>query len=244
MINQESILIQKSRRPSPIKIGTISYLLVFLWSLSIILLVPGRSILLAGGFCLLAAIILHPQSYLRIMRLRWLVMIILLAVPPIFILGDIDRSLWGIPYSSEGLTASMEIFVRIIVVLISVDGFTNSVDISSIAGLFERVGFRGLGFTMGVALNLLPSMQNAAVNTWNSLWMRGGMRKQRWLGIRLLFVTIITNALNRTEQIALAADGRAFCAAQCRPMPLKKGSQDILVAGAIILATALLFILI
>lgn len=137
-------------------------------------------------------------------------MIAVLAIPPLFFLGDLDRSLLGIPYSYMGLTSSLQIMLRIVIVLITVDGFTSSVDIASIAGLLERFGLRGLGLSMGVALNQLPSFQASALNTWHSLWIRGGLRRQRWRGIRLLLLTIISNALRRSEEIALAAEGRAF----------------------------------
>jgi energy-coupling factor transporter transmembrane protein EcfT len=66
--------------------------------------------------------------------------------------------------------------------------------------------------------------------------MRGGLRAQRWRGVRLLLLTIITNALRRTEEIALAAEGRAFSPEQTRSMPLRPGSLDRVVAvGAVIL---------
>jgi len=233
MINQQSL-----------KLGTISYLAIFTWSLGMVMLAPAQYLLLAGGLSLLVAAVVYPRSFRRVMRLRWLMMIAIFSLPPLFVLGDLDRSLWGIPYSSQGLVGSLQILVRIIVVLIAVDGFTNSVDISSIAGLLERFGLRGLGFSMGVALNLLPSLQAATVNTWHSLWMRGGLRKQRWRGIRLLLLTIITNALRRTEEIALAAEGRAFCPEQCRTLPLQVGSWDrIILVGAISVALGFFLVL-
>ena len=105
------------------------------------------------------------------------------------------------------------------------------------------MGFRGLGFTLGVALNLLPSLEKAAINSWQSLWMRGGLRKKRWDGIRHLLVTIITNALNRTEQISLAADGRAFNPNHCRPVISQKGSLDMVVLGSVVLLTTGLVVL-
>jgi energy-coupling factor transporter transmembrane protein EcfT len=132
--------------------------------------------------------------------------------------------------------------LRILVVLVAVDGFTGSVDIASIAGLFERFGLRGLGFSMGVALNLLPSLQTAALNTWHSLWMRGGLRAQRWRGVRLLLLTIITNALRRTEDVALAAEGRAFCPEQSRALPLRAGSLDWVVVSGIVILTLGIFL--
>ena len=243
MIKHEGILFKKPSIRSREKLGTISYMIIFFWSICIIILVPEKHILMAGGLCLFAATLIHPKSFRRIMRLRWLILIAVLAIPPIFIVGELDQNLLNIPYSYEGLSASLVIFIRIIVVLISIDGFTNAVDISSIASLFEKIGFRGLGFTMGVALNLLPSMEKAAVNTWQSLWMRGGLRKNRWVGIRHMLVTIITNALNRTEQISLAADGRAFNPSHCRPVKFQKGSLDMVVLGIIVLLTIGLFLL-
>jgi energy-coupling factor transporter transmembrane protein EcfT len=226
MIEQNSMHLEHSKLSTPVKLGTISYLVIFTWSLGMVMLAPPEKLLLAGGLCFLAAALVYPRSFRRIMRLRWLVMIALLAVPPLFFLGDLDQRILGIAYSSQGLTSSLQILLRIIIVLIAVDGFTGSVDISSIAGLLERFGLRGLGFSMGVALNLLPSLQTSALNTWHSLWMRGGLRRQRWRGIRLLLLTIISNALRRTEEIALAAEGRAFCPVQCRAMPLRTGSLD------------------
>jgi energy-coupling factor transporter transmembrane protein EcfT len=226
MIEQNNIHLEHSRLNAPIKLGTISYLAIFVWSLGMMMLVPAENLLLAGGLCLLAAALVYPHSFSRIMRLRWLVMIALLAIPPLFFLGDLDRSVWGITYSSQGLTSSLQIALRIVVFLITVNGFTGSVDIASIASLLERFGLRGLGFSMGVALNLLPSLQTSALNTWHSLWMRGGLRRQRWRGIRLLLLTVISNALRRTEEIALAAEGRAFNPEQCRAIPLQAGSLD------------------
>jgi energy-coupling factor transporter transmembrane protein EcfT len=242
MINQDSLHLERSKLSAPGKLGTISYLFIFAWSLGMVMLAPAQHLLLAGGLCVLLAAVVYPRSFQRLMRLRWLVMIALLALPPIFFLGDLDRSLWGIPYSSQGLVSSLQILLRIIVVLIAVDGFTSSVDIASIAGLLERFGLRGLGFSMGVALNLLPSLQTAAINTWHSLWMRGGLRRHRWRGIQLLLLTIITNALRRTEEIALAAEGRAFCPGQCRAMPLRAGSMDRLVTVGIIALTVGFFV--
>ena len=240
MINQKSLHLERSKAGAPDKLGTVSYLIIFAWSLGAVMFMPAQRLILAGGLCFLVAALIYPRSFRRLMRPRWVGMIVLLALPPIFFLGDLDRTFWFIRYSSEGLVSSLQIILRIIVVLVTVDGFTSSVDIASIAGLLERFGLRGLGFSMGVALNLLPSLQTAALNTWHSLWMRGGLRARRWRGIRLLLLTIITNALRRTEEIALAAEGRAFCPEQSRAMPLRSGSLDWVVAvGAVILTLSL-----
>jgi energy-coupling factor transporter transmembrane protein EcfT len=242
MINQKSLPLERSKAGTPGKLGTIGYLAIFTWSLGMVMLAPVEYLLQAGGLCFLVAALVYPRSFGRLVRLRWLGMILLLGLPPIFFLGNLDRTLWFIRYSSEGLASSLQIMLRILVVLVAVDGFTGSVDIASIAGLFERFGLRGLGFSMGVALNLLPSLQTAALNTWHSLWMRGGLRAQRWRGVRLLLLTIITNALRRTEDVALAAEGRAFCPEQSRALPLRAGSLDWVVVSGIVILTLGIFL--
>jgi energy-coupling factor transporter transmembrane protein EcfT len=244
MINQKSVRLERSDANAPGKLGTIAYLVIFTWSLGMVMLAPAQKLLIAGGMCLLVAAVVYPRSFRRLLRPRWLLMVLLLATPPVFFLGELDRSLGGIFYSSQGLTSSLQILERILIVLVSVDGFTSAVDISSVAGLLERLGMKGLGFSLGVALNLLPSLQAASMNSWHSLWMRGGLRAQRWRGIRLLLMTIITNALRRSEEIALAAEGRAFCPEQSRAMPLRAGSLDrvvIVVAIVLTLGFILLF---
>lgn len=244
MITDKSMHMVRSNAGAPDRFGTICHLVIFFWSLVMVMMVPANRLLLAGVICLGVAAVVYPRSFRRLMRPRWFVMIGLLAIPPIFLIGDLDRSIWNIPYSSAGLASSMQILLRVFVMLIAVNGFSSSVDISSIAGLLERVGMHGLGFSMGVALNLLPSLQTEAINTWHSLWMRGGLRHQRWRGIRLLLMTIVTNALRRTEEIALAAEGRAFCPEQCQALSLRSGSLDRVMIPGLLVLTVCFFVLI
>jgi energy-coupling factor transporter transmembrane protein EcfT len=151
---------------------------------------------------------------------------LLLAVPPVFFLGELDSTVFGVSYSSEGYLAGLQIGMRFIVVMTAVQGFTASVDVPALAGLLERLGLQGLGFTSGVALNLLPYIQQSSLNAWRSLRMRGGLRRNWRQGLRLLAMTVATNSLQRAEEVALAAEGRAFSPDKARPMPIRRGSLD------------------
>lgn len=237
MITLKSLSLDQAPTRTAGKLGTISHLVIFAWSMGTVMLAPGKVLPIAGGLALLVAGLIYPRAFQRLVQPRWILMIGLLALPPLFILGDLDRSLWGLPYSSEGLLSSLQIILRVIVVLVSVNGFTSAVEIAAIAGLLERFGLHGLGFSIGVALNLLPCLQKSAQQTWHSLWLRGGLRNNRWRGIRLLLMTIITNALRRTEEIALAAEGRAFNPEHCQPMPLQPGTLDrVILLAAVFLS--------
>jgi energy-coupling factor transporter transmembrane protein EcfT len=56
--------------------------------------------------------------------------------------------------------------------------------------------------------------------------MRGGLRQRRWRGLQLLAITIGANALRRAEEIALAAETRAFSPQSSRPLPVQVGRLD------------------
>jgi len=224
-----------------IHLGTRAYLSIFLWSLAIMLLAPQQYIPIVAMLCLGVAVLVFPLSLRRLLRWRWLVLMVLLVVPPIFFLGSLDRSLLGLGYSSEGVLVASQIALRLIVILVMLDGFTSVVDIVALAGLLERFGLHGLGFSMGVALNLLPALQQSSTNAWYSLKMRGGLRKQRWRGLQLLTMTVVTNALRRAEEIALAAEARAFSPEKSRAMPIKYGTLDWPVAVAALLSIFCVF---
>lgn len=134
--------------------------------------------------------------------------------------------------------------LRAIVILLAADGLATSMDITEVAGLFERVGLQGLGFSLGVAANLLPNLRQSSTNAWHSLRMRGGMRAQWWRGLQLLLLTVLTNALRRSEDIVLAAEARAFRPDRSRAIPIRIGRLDwwLILAGLLSTLTMLLLL--
>jgi energy-coupling factor transporter transmembrane protein EcfT len=207
-------------------IGAAGHLAILGWSLAMVMLVPAERILWAASLCVGVAVLIYPLSLKRLLRPRWLVLLAMLALPPVLLLGEVDTTVLGIGVSTAGLQAGMQIAARFVVVMVAVDGFTSAVDIAAVAGLLERFGLQGLGFCMGVALNLLPALQQSALHAWHSLWMRGGFRRQWGRALRLLLVTVVSNALRRAEEIALAAEARAFSPDCARPLPVPVGRLD------------------
>jgi energy-coupling factor transporter transmembrane protein EcfT len=93
-------------------------------------------------------------------------------------------------------------------------------------------------------MNLLPALRKSSQNTWCSLQLRGGFRRQRWRGLQLLLVTVVVNALRRAEEIALAAEVRAFSPERSRAMAIEIGSLDGYIgAGLLFLWLALVFVI-
>ena len=99
---------------------------------------------------------------------------------------------------------------------------------------------RGLGFTLGVAVNLLPALERSSGRTWDTLRMRGGLRHRRRLTLRLATLTVMSNALRRADEIAIAAETRGFGLRRARMLPLRRGRLDGPVLASLAILVALL----
>lgn len=227
---------------SSMRLGTPGRLAILLWSLVLASLSPPDRLLLACGLALATNVALYPAALSSLRRWRWLLFAALLILPNALWLGQADWTLAGVPVSSAGLAAGLRMALRMVVVLVAVDGFAGAVDIGQVAGLLERLGLPGLGFSLGVATNLLPALNQSAGNAWDSLKMRGGLRRRWWRGLRLLLVTVMASALRRAEEIALAAEARAFQPGQSRPLPVQRGAWDWVVLVGLLASGALLLL--
>jgi energy-coupling factor transporter transmembrane protein EcfT len=226
------------------KIGTPARLGLFIWSFILILLTPLHALFWVAGLCIVVNVAFYPEALHRLLNWRWLLLFAILVFSNGLFLGQKDSLAWVVPYSLEGLVSGIQMALRALVMLLAVDGFSSKVDVSEVAGFLERTGMTGLGFSVGIALNLLPVLRRSALNAWQSLWMRGGWRRKRWRAIRLYLVTVLSNAIRRAEEIALAAEARAYSPGRLRPWPLRKGNLDWLLlltefgSGVVIMVVA------
>ncbi|NLH07635.1 MAG: hypothetical protein GX484_08540 [Chloroflexi bacterium] len=202
------------------QIGTPGHLAIFVSMVAAVLVAGPASMPVAAGLCLGLAVLLYPAAFRRLLKLRWLLFLLVLALPQVLLPGE------------GGLAAAAAAALRALVVLVAINGLARSVNIVEVAGLLERVGLTGLGFAMGVAVNLLPALLDSARSGWYSLKMRGGLRRQSWRALQLLFLTMVTNAIRRAEDIALAAEARAYTPERSRVQPLRRGRLDWGVAAA------------
>lgn len=230
MIGSESVrglATKVAKRPF---LGTPGRLVVFFWSLAMVLFMPAERLFLAAGVTLLCLAVLYPASLRRLFRWRWLIFSLLLVLPILFWSGETTS-----PDTMERLALGLQMVLRMIVVIVSVDGLSTAVDIAEVAGLLERFGLRGLGFAVGVAINLLPALRRSGQAAWYSLRMRGGLRAQWWRGLQLLLVTILMNGLRQAENVALAAEARAFSPDRAVALPIRRSAYDGYLAVALLL---------
>ena len=243
MINEKDFAVSPIHKQKQLLIGTMGYLVVFVWSIGVVIFASEEKLVLSASLCLLVAALIRLDSFKQLIHWRWLFIFGTLVLVNSLWLGQVDQKILGIPFSLTGLHTGLRMVLRAVVILVAVDGFASSVDISEVAGLLERLGFPGLGFALGVAMNLLPILRQSSANVWRSLWMRGGLRRKRLRSMQFLLVTVTANALRRGEDIALAAEARAYTPDRTRALPLKRGKLDLTIT-LLALASGLLFLLI
>ena len=76
--------------------------------------------------------------------------------------------------------------------------------------LAARFGVGWLGFAVGAALVALPELGGSARRSWDSLRLRGGLRRNRARNLRLLAAATLANALARADAQAEVAAARGF----------------------------------
>lgn len=214
-------------------VGTVGHLSVFVSVVTLAVAAPPGSRDALSGLCLAALLLGYPGAIRRLFlpggRIRlWLpALLVSIVFFPVllFSFGWVEGEL-AVGGLRGAVFSGVRIAGRALVLVLSVEAVTSSVDIAQIAGILERIGFRGLGFSLGVAANLLPSLHRSWVCARESLWMRGGFRARRWRALRLLFLTVVGNTLGRSREIAVAAECRAYDPERSRPAPLRKGRLD------------------
>jgi energy-coupling factor transporter transmembrane protein EcfT len=208
------------------RLGTSGRLGCFVAVLLVAVLLGGARAGLALALSLGLALLFHPAA-LRIARNRTvLAFVATLLVSGALWLGPADSRVGPVAVSSSGLAAGLWMALRALAILIATRGLAASTSPGELAGLLERLGLRGMGFTLGVAVNLLPALERSSCHTWDTLRIRGGLRRRRRLTLRLAALTVMSNALRRADEIAIAAEARGFGLRRARPLPLRRGPLD------------------
>lgn len=218
-----------AQKRARLHLNTPGHFALLLWSLAAVFLVEASRTWLVALAVLLVLGLVYPHALRRALRPRWLLLVGLMALPSLFLSGPPAIALGPLSISADGLQMGSRVVARALVILVAVDSFTAAVDVVEIAALFERTGLNGIGFALGVALNILPILRETATTTWHSLRMRGGLRKQPLRGLRFYLVTVISSAVRRAGDIALAAEARAFTPGCQRPAPFQVSVYDRLV---------------
>jgi energy-coupling factor transporter transmembrane protein EcfT len=183
----------------------------------------------------------HPRA-LGPMRAYAALMVVLLLVPAALMGGPPFRAAGPVRLSVPGLRLGAEMAARALSILVAAAGFAATVPVVAVASLLDRVGLRGLGFALGVAVNMLPVLQASAATTWQAFRQRGGLRRRPLRSVRLLLATVVSETLRRADEVVAAAHARGFGTAR-RPPAIVRGRFDLALAAALTAVVALMWLL-
>ena len=217
------------------RLGPIGYLASGLASMVSAIVVPGWQTALALALAVVLALLFYPAALLRLRGRRFLFITILLVVSSALFLYEDGLEWHGWTLSMYGLESGGQMALRAATILVAIGGILERVGVSQLASMLERLGFGGLGFAFGVALNSLPALGETAGNATAALRLRGGFRRERLRAVRQLFLTILTNSLRYGDQVIAAAEARAYSPQRARPLPLDWSWVDILLAGVLLI---------
>lgn len=201
------------------------YLLFTAWATVITVLVKGEW--LAG--VVLAELAFGLTCNRRGLRLLirprfWLFLLTAVVLGP-FLIGEPDAALGPLRLSRAGFTTGLEMAGRAGALMLAFSLGVSSLSLSDVVALFDRLGLRGLGFATALALNLVGTLYEMAAVTWQTIRLRGGLRRP-WTALRLFLVTTVANTLRCGDEVVNAAMVRAFDpngGSRPAPLPLRGG---------------------
>jgi len=205
---------------------------------------------LAGGWRLTGLLLLEmafgllwSRGALRILRRPrfWVFILSAVALGP-FLIGEPDAMLGPFELSREGLEAGLEMGGRAATLTLAFSLGLAALSLSDVVVVFDRLGLRGLGFATALAMNLLETLQEMATVTWQTIRLRGGMRRPL-VALRLFLITTIANTLRYGDELVNAAAVRGFDPNKGGPAPLPLRQADLWLAAALVGCSGLLLIL-
>jgi energy-coupling factor transporter transmembrane protein EcfT len=163
----------------------------------------------------------------------WMFVLTAAALGP-FLIGEPDAALGPLCLSREGFATGLEMAGRAFALALALGLGTASLSLSDVVAVFDRLGLRGLGFAVALAMNLLGTLREMAAVTLQTIWLRGGMHRP-WTALRLFLITTVANTLRYGDEVVNAAAVRAFDPNRDQPITLPLRQADlwllILLAG-------------
>jgi energy-coupling factor transporter transmembrane protein EcfT len=217
-----------------LRTGPWGYLCFLLWTLLLVGLLPDQRVTLLLGSVLLFALLTGGGALRPLRRRRfWTLILSALALGPL-VLGEKDLA-WGwLQLSRAGFWMGLWMALRALCLTVAFGVALGALSVSEMARLFETVGLKGLGFALGVALNLLPTLRENATTAYHTLRLRGGFRRRPWQALKLFLITVIANALRHSDDVVNAAAARAFEPTVRRGEPVRFQRADGLLAVALL----------
>lgn len=227
---------------SKLALGTGAYLACLVFALALSVMAQGWRLAPACAFVLLLASLCFPAGLRILTDRRMLLFLVFVTVPLALLTEPRTLTLGRLAISEQGLYDGLKMALRSTMIAVAAAGFAASVSVGELSRLLERAGFKGLGFALGVAINILPIIKDTTTTVYQSLWLRGGFRRRPLHAARLMLVTVVVQSLWHADNIVRAAEARAFSPDRIHTAPLARRPHDVWIYVALPVAAAVLLL--
>ncbi len=185
------------------------YVLFTLWGAVLALVSDGWCLAGLVSLELLFGLLWSREGLRPLRRIRfWVFIATALALGP-FLSPTAGLTMEGVSLNWAGLSVGLEMAGRALALTLAFSLGLSALSLSDLLALFDRLHLRGLGFALGVAMNLLKTLQDMATVTFETIKLRGGLRRPV-VALRLFLVTLVSNTMRYGDEIVNAAAVRAF----------------------------------
>ena len=207
-------------------LGVYGAIVLLVGALLLAITMGGVFLLLPLGYVTATCILFSRESFRDLRQLTKLVPIIVIAST---LLWQEQYQLPAIPGATSfgfvsGFLVGIEMSVRAVVMVLAVSAFLRTIEISELTGLLEKAsGSEAFSFVFGLAFNFTQSLERIARDALNAIRMRGGFRVSNlMISARYLISSTTLKALAKSEDMAYAAEARAFGARREMSNPLQR----------------------
>lgn len=185
------------------------YLLFTVWGVALALVGRGWQLAALVALELLFGLAWSREGLRPLRRLRFWIFIATALVLGPFLTPASGLALDRPAFDWSGLSVGLEMAGRALSLTLAFTLGLSALSLADLLALFDRLRLRGLGFALGVAMNLLKTLETMARATFETVKLRGGLRRPL-VALRLFLVTLVSNTLRYGDQIVDAAAMRAF----------------------------------
>ena len=138
-------------------------------------------------------------------------------------LGEADTSFGPLNLSRAGFVTGCWMALHAVTLMVAFSATLGSLTVSQTIAGFDSLGLRAMGFALGVALNMLHTLQDVVDAAYHTIRLRGGLKRPLY-SFRLFLVTVVANSLRYGDDIVRSAAARAFDPA----MPAARPAQPLI----------------
>lgn len=143
----------------------------------------------------------------------------------------LGQTLAGSAEAPDPAALALHIVMRVGAMLLALGLVAYSLPLEQFAAGLERLGLKGFGFALGVAVNSLPVALRTLHDTRRALKLRRPWARGRLRAWRLAATTVVARMLGAAEDTVAAAQARGYDPRRRTNPPVAVGAGDIVLAA-------------